>query len=298
MKAPALVMICLLNILYGRAQEKDSINTEKDTKAEKIILPWFVERFKISAGGLYIINKTNIQVAVNGQDATSIDAEKDFGLHKEVGTFLANFQWRISRRSRITLNYYNIKRNSNHTLQKDITFGDNTYYANSSVYTYFNTAIYQFSYGYAILSKPKYEAGVFVGAHIVGSTTGISLNGVTNGLAVSNNFGFTAPLPDIGLWGGYATSNRFAINADISYFSLTLNDNTGRLLAFNLNFTYKIVKQLDLSLGYSGLDFKVNTTKKNVTGNFKWGYNGPALTVNFSFGKKNWSHPLIQLPKL
>jgi hypothetical protein len=292
MKPLALVIIFLSDILCVYAQEKDS------SKAEKIILPWFVERFKISAGALYIINKTNIQVAVNGQEATSIDGEKDLGIYKEVGTFLANFQWQISRRSHITLNYYNIKRNSNHTLQKDIIFEDNTYYANSSVYTFFNTAIYQFSYGYAILSKPKYEAGVFIGTHIVGAKTGISLNGVTNGVAVSNNFGFTAPLPDIGLWGGYATSNRFAINADISYFALTLNSNTGRLLAFNLTFTYKIVKQLDISLGYSGLDFKVNTTKKNVTGNFKWGYNGPALAVNFSFGKKNWSHPLIKMPNL
>jgi hypothetical protein len=294
-KSSSLILVIfasLSGVSFSYAQKKDS------AKAEKIIVPWFVERFKISAGGIYIINKTNIQVAVNGQDATSIDAEKDLGLHKEVGTFLANFQWRISRRSRVTLNYYNIRRNSNHTLQKDITFEDNTYHANSSVYTFFNTAIYQFSYGYAILSKPEYEAGIFVGTHIVGSNTGISLNGTSSGASLNNNFGFTAPLPDIGLWGGFATSNRFAINADISYFALTINNNTGRLLAFNLNFTYKLIKQLDLSLGFSGLDFKVNTTKKDVTGLFKWGYNGPLLAVNFSFGKNNWSHPLITLPKL
>jgi len=292
MKAAALVMIVLFNILYGHAQESDSARIEKEIKKEKRIVPWFVERFKISAGGFYVINKTNIQVGINGMDATSIDAEKDLGLHKEVGTFLANFQWRISRRSRLTLNYYKVNRSSNHTLQKDIIFDDNTYHANSSVYTYFNTAIYQFSYGYAILSKPKYEAGVFIGSHIVGANSGISLNGTTSGASVSNNFGFTAPLPDIGLWGGYATSDRFAINADISYFTLTTNHNTGRVLAFNVGFTYRLIKKLDLSLGYSGLDFKVNTTKQNVTGIFKWGYNGPLLAVNFSFGKNNWSHPL------
>ena len=291
MKAPVLAMIILFIFLNSYAQEKDSAKEEKETKKEKIILPWFVERFKISAGGMYVINKTNIKVGVNGMEATPIDGEKDLGINREVGTFLANFQWRISRRSRVTLSYYNIKRNSNHILQKDITFDDNTYQANSSVYTFFNTHIYQFSYGYAILSKPKYEAGVFIGTHIIGAKTGISLNGTSSGAVVSNNFGFTAPLPDIGLWGSYATSNRFAINGDISYFALTANGSTGRLLAFNLAFTYKLIKQLDLSLGYSGLDFKVVTTKKNVTGNIEWGYNGPLLAANFSFGKKNWSHP-------
>jgi hypothetical protein len=298
MKRSALAMIILLNYSVGKAQEKDSARDEKKDKHEKIVLPWFVERFKLSAGALYVINRTNILVSFNGMDATSINGEKDLGINKEVGTFLANFQWRISRRSRLMLSYYSINRNSNHVLQKDITFGDHTYPANSSVYTFFNTAIYQFSYGYAILSKPKYEAGVFIGSHIVGSKTGISLNSSTSGTAISNDFGFTAPLPDIGVWGGYATSNRFAINADISYFALTANNNTGRLLAFNLTFTYKIIKQLDVSLGYSGLDFKVITTKQNFTGNIAWGYNGPALAANFSFGRKNWSHPLIKMSAL
>src|SRR3954454_12168224 len=102
MKAGPLVMIILLHFLYGQAQEKDSTKDEKTDSQKKIILPWFVERFKISAGGLYIINKTNIQVGVNGSESTSIDAEKDLGFNKETGTFLANFQWRISRRSRVT----------------------------------------------------------------------------------------------------------------------------------------------------------------------------------------------------
>jgi len=286
MRVISAVVILFSIISVGYAQKNDS------ARAKETIVPWFVERFKLSAGGFYVVNKTNIQVGINGDDATPIDAERDLGLNKEVGTFLANIQWRISRRSRVTMNYYNVKRSSNHTLKKDIIFNDNTYPVNSSVYTFFNTAIYQFSYGYAILSKPAYEAGVFIGTHIVGANSGISLNGTTSGAAVSNNFGFTAPLPDIGLWGGFATSNRFAINADVSYFALTTNHNTGRLLAFNLTFTYRLVKRLDLSLGYSGLDFKVNTTKNNVTGLFKWGYNGPLLAVNFSFGKNNWSHPV------
>jgi hypothetical protein len=293
MRSCAIVILFFTNISFGYSQAKDSAESHK-----KIILPWFVERFKISAGALYLVNKTNIQVGISGREGTDIDAEKDLGFNKEIVTFLANFQWRISRRSRITLDYYGIKRSSTHTLQKDIIFEDNTYPVNASVKSFFNTDIYQFSYGYAILSKPKYEAGLFVGTHIVGAKSGISLNGNGAGGAVSNDFGFTAPLPDIGIWGGYATSNRFAINANVSYLSLTINTTTGRLLAFNLTFTYKLIKQLDLSLGYSGLDFRVNTSKKDVTGNFKWGYNGPALAVNFSFGKKNWEHPLIKLPKL
>src|ERR1700712_4716904 len=90
--------LLLVNLIY--AQEKDSLRS-------KIVVPWFVERFKISAGGFYIVNTTNIQVDLNGSDGTPVNAEKDLNLSKEVITYIANFQWRISRRSRISLNYYN-----------------------------------------------------------------------------------------------------------------------------------------------------------------------------------------------
>jgi hypothetical protein len=284
MKTLALILILISGVFFGYAQTKDS------TVSDKVILPWFVERFKLSAGAFYVVNKTNVQVEQNGSSSTDIDLEKDLGINREVGTFLANFEWQISRRSRINLNYYNVNRSSTHILQKDIIFEDNTYHADSTVHSFFNTTIYQFSYGYAILSKPKYEAGVFIGTHIMSARTGISIYGANAGTGTQNNFGFTAPLPDLGLWGGWAVSDRFAINADISFFALNLNSNSGRLLAFNLNFTYKLIDQLDLTLGYTGLDFKVDVVKKDVTGNIKWGYNGPALTVNFSFGKKSWTH--------
>jgi hypothetical protein len=285
MKVLTLVITFLSGISSIYAQTGDSVLPAKK------IAPWFVERFKLTAGGFYVVNKTNIQVGVTGMNGTDIDFEKDLGINREVGTFLADFQWRISRRSRITLNYYNIKRSSNHILDKDIVFNGNTFQINTSVNSFFNTAIYQFSYGYAILEKPTYEAGLFIGTHILGTNAGITVNGANAGTATNNDFGFTAPLPDLGVWGDYAISKRFAINMDVSYFALTLNDKTGRLLGFNFTFIYKLVKQLDLSLGYTGLDFKVDVNKKDATGNFKWGYNGPALAVNFSFGKKSWTHP-------
>jgi hypothetical protein len=266
------------------SQSRDSLSPHN------VVLPWFVERFKISAGAFYVVNKTNVQLAATDASGTDVNMEKDLGFNKEIATFLANFQWQISRRSRITLNYYNINRSSTHTLQKDIIVEENVYPVNSTVSSFFNTTIYQISYGYAILSKPTYEAGLMIGTHILHANTGISLDGGNAGLETQNDFGFTAPLPDLGLWGGWSMGNRFAMNASISYFALTLNNKSGRLLAFNLNLTYKLVEQLDLTLGYTGLDFKVDVIRPDVTGNFKWGYNGPALAANFSFGKKSWTH--------
>lgn len=284
MKTTSLTLILLSGFFSGYSQGMDS------AEPKKIVLPWFVERFKISAGAIYVVNRTNIQVELTDQAGTDINLEKDMRFNKEIGTFLANFEWQISRRSKIALNYFKVNRSSNHVLDKDIIFEDNTYYANSSVSTFFNTKIYQISYGYSILSRPKYEAGIYIGTHILSAETGITAVGMSGGGTKQNNFGFTAPLPDIGIWGGYAISKRLGVNMNVSYFALTFQNKNGRLLAFNLNFIYKIYKQLDITLGYTGLDFKVNVVKSDVTGDFKWGYNGPVLALNFSFGKKHWTH--------
>ena len=38
-----------------------------------------------------------------------------------------------------------------------------------------NTAIFQFSYGYAFFLNPRFEAGLAIGAHIVGSKVGMGI---------------------------------------------------------------------------------------------------------------------------
>ena len=268
-----------------RSQDPDS------SSSTKTISPWFVERFKLTAGFFVPVNNTNIQVGIDGSgDGTDIDFENDLGLARNIGTFLANFQWRISRRSRISFSYLKIDRNSTLTLKKDITFEDQTFPANSSVNSFFNTAIYQLSYGYSIISKPKFEAGLEIGTHLVSVKTGISQNGSGGTISKSSDFDIIAPLPDLGIWGGYTFTNRFALKTDVDYFSLTIGDISGSIFAYNIGFTYKLIDKLDLSLGFIGLNFKVDAIKEDTNAHMKWSYNGPNLGITFSFGKRSWEH--------
>jgi len=285
MKVLTSAFVLLLLFTNTKAQNPDSsVSTKK-------IAPWFVERFKVSAGFFLPINNTNIQVGINGgAHGTDIDFETDLGFVKNLGTFLANFQWRISRRSRLSVSYYKIDRSSTHTLARDLVFKEDTFHVNASVNSFFNTSIYQISYGYAIVSKPKYEVGLMIGTHLVGGKTGIALNTTAGGLQKNSDFGFTAPLPDLGIWGGYAFTNRFAVNLEADYLSLTFGDVTGSIFAYNLAFTYRVIDMLDLSLGFTGLNCKVDIVKEHADGHFKWGYNGPAFIATYSFGNRSWGH--------
>jgi len=250
--------------------------------------PWFVQRFKVSAGLFIPVNNTNIQVGLTGTvRGTEIDFEDDLGFNKTSVTFLGDLQWRASRRSRFDFSYYFINRKSTHTLDRDLIFGEDTFHVNNEVSSFFNTPIFRISYGYALLARPKFEAGLLVGVHVVGTKVGMSLSGAVSGER-STDFNVTAPLPDFGIWGGYEFSKHFALNAEADYFALTINDITGKIVAYDISLTYRILESFRVALGYSGLDCKVDAVKDNLTGNFKWGYNGPVITATYTFGRKKW----------
>jgi hypothetical protein len=115
----------------------------------------------------------------------------------------------------------------------------------------------------------------------VGNTTNINL---------TNNFGFTAPLPDFGVWGGYTFSDRWAAIGEFDYFSITVDNISGQILGFNAQVIYHALNHFDVSAGYTGFSFNVDVTRPKWNGHFAWGYNGPAITASYYFGKKSWTH--------
>ncbi|WP_310377699.1 hypothetical protein [Flavobacterium sp.] len=253
-------------------------------------VPWFVKRFKISAGFYETINNTNIRVGNNsGNIGTSIDFENSLGFSQYSPSFFADVQWRSTSRSRFILSYYNLRRNAKYRIRESLNFGDHTYNVNADVYAYFNTAIYRFSYGYTIISKPKYEMGLLIGTHIIGAKAGIGLITTGNISEVNDSFGFTAPLPDFGIWGGYAFNNRWALNGEFDYLAVKINNIKGQILGYNLALTMKTTDYLDLSVGVSGLSFKVDAYSDNLNGHLRWGNNGAFLKATYTFGHNNWN---------
>lgn len=269
-----------------------SLNTiDPDTIKGKELrdVPWFVNRFKVSAGFFESINTTEIRVGNgSGSIGTDIDFEDDLGFDKYSPSFFADIQWRSTSRSRFNLTYYNIRRNANKKIQKTIDFGDNTYDINTEVYANFNSAIYRFSYGYAILSKPKYELGLSIGLHVIDYGVTLGIKGTNLNLEKRDNYSIAAPLPDFGLWGGYAISNRFALTGEIDYFAVEVQNINGRVIASNFLVVFKALDKLDLTTGFSTLGVRVDSSTDRVNGYVNWGNTGIILKATYNFGKNKW----------
>lgn len=276
-----------LTTVLNQTDFRDSINWSKKKTA-----PWFVDRFKIGAGFFAATTTTDIKLGntSGGSIGSDIDFEKDLGMKRNVETFLANFQWRISRRWRMDFSYYQLNRSSSKTLERTINYGDHTYNVSATVSSYFNNTIYRASFGYAILAKPTAELGLLVGAHTLQSSMGIGLTAGGAGVAYNDNFNFTAPLPDFGIWGGVALSKRFALNGEFDYLSIASGDFKGEIVGYHASLSFKALKQLDLSLGYTGFNFSIDANTNHQNAHIGWGYNGPSITADFRFGHNNWKH--------
>lgn len=286
-----LIYVCLFTGMYGTAsaQQTTDLPGQPSATSSRHAAPWWVERFRISAGFFIPLNNTEIKVGNEaGTFGTTIDFENDLGFSSTTSTFLGNAQWRISKRSRLDLSYYTINRTSSHLLQKDIEFADTTYRANAQVAAFLNNRIFQFSYGYAIISRPRYELGLMLGAHVLTGDIGMGVTTSAGSISGSKQFTFTTPLPDIGMWGGYAFSNRLSLNGGAGFLSVKTDNVAVSIFTYDATLTYKAGRHFLIAAGYTGLYFDVDITVKKLQGFIKWGYNGPSLSVSYVFGKRNW----------
>jgi hypothetical protein len=273
--------------------ENNILNTLKDqdsTKAKAVRdVPWYVDRYRISLGFYAGNNNTNIQLnSTSGNIGTEIDFENDLGFNSYSSSIFADFHWRSTSRSRFLLGYYNLRRDTNKKLEKKIEFGDNPYEIGVDIYSYFNAAIYRFSYGYAIFSKPKYEVGLSIGTHIINMEAGIGIKGANISTEVNDNFGVTAPLPDFGIWGGYAFSERFALNAEFDYFAITIGNIKGQVVSYNISATYKLSKHFNITGAFNSLNTNVDRSGDLAYAKVEWGNNGFSLRAAYTFGNKKW----------
>ncbi len=283
------ISLCLCSLWMSAqgqniVEKKDSIVQHPSSLSNK---PWTVSRFSVRLGAFWAINTTDLGVSLDGNHFTPISFEDDLNMDRNTYSGLFNFDARFGKHHRIDFSYFNIYRNKKLTLDKDIDFGKHTYPIDSYVKAYLNTNIFRLSYGYSFFSNPKFEVGALIGFHVMSFNIGMEFAGETLDLSQQDDVKFTAPLPDLGLWGTYAFHNRWAVSAELSYFYVKLKslDIDGRLLNANLYAQYKLNNHWEVALGYTGFDVLVNLDRKHLDGKFEWGYSGPVFEVAYKFGK-------------
>jgi hypothetical protein len=214
------------------------------------------DKFKISIGGFTSrsssdvqLNNTNtgVGVVVNLEDSLNVQSKFDTG---RLDTL---YRWGETGRHQVEFHYFNSNRNGVRTLAQDLTIGDNTYPAGTTLTTDFDLWFANLDYAYAVLQNDNVRLALSAGLH----TTGIGLSINSGAFGVSEDQSFTAPLPVVGFRLDVALAKNWKLRSSFDLFYLEYDSYSGGLTDSYFGVEWNPFKHVGFGLGYNNIVYRV-----------------------------------------
>lgn len=266
-----LLLILTSSFAYSQEPEKKhSILTDKFT-------------FGI---GFFYPSKT-FEVGVNGSTRNKeIEFGKAFGMEDSQLTFFAGFDWRFSKKWKLSTAYFGLQNSGSRVLQEDINWGDFAFEQGTNVNGALGFNLYRIYVGRIFSSGGKHEFGGGLGVHTMNVKVTIEGEVLTSAGDLSferSRKSITLPLPNIGLWYYYAPNTKWAFTSNFDLFYLSIGDYSGNLVNLTPGVNYQFFKNISASLNYRFINIGAKFDYSNWDGDLDFSINGPSLTINANF---------------
>jgi hypothetical protein len=185
------------------------------------------DRFQIDTGYFRLDADTVLRYQGGQGGSGEVDFEQDLGLPESVNTFWVDATWRVGRRHQLKLGFTRSNRDRNEfTLQRDFTWGGQTYDAGLSATTTGATDILGGYYRFAIVRNDRFEIGPAIGVGYLWLEARIRATGTVSGPggSESRSLDEAASTGSItGALGGYLMAwpaKRLLVQADALYIKV------------------------------------------------------------------------------
>jgi hypothetical protein len=244
-------------------------------------------RFIVNAGAFIV--STDVKARVDGTTTAGQDVDFDdrFGTASDETRGRLDALWRITPRHHLRFMYFDNRVTRNRVLDRDITWGDNTYHVGANVESQIKLSVYELAYEYAFLKQPTYEVSGTFGIHysdlslkLAGQATGPNGGAST---FVSDTRSVPAPLPTIGIRAGWAFHPQ--IYGEVSGQALRLNIDgyKGHWYDARAGVTWMFMKIFGAGLAYNRWFTRVDVDRDNFNGFARFGYSGIQAFVTGTF---------------
>jgi hypothetical protein len=209
------------------------------------------DRFQLDTG--YFRLQADTLLRYNGPAGGSgeVDLENDLGVDDLANTFWLDGTWRVGRRHQLKLAFTRLSRDrASYTLQRDFTWGGETYSAGLDATTHTGAKVLGGYYRFAVFRNDRFEIGPAVGVGYIWLDAGIRATGTatTPGGTESRNLDKSASTGSVtGAVGGYASAwlaKRLAVQGDFLYIKVKPGDSQASVtdwrLATNYYFTHHV----------------------------------------------------------
>ena len=259
----------------GVAYNSDIFRTP-ETELESFRVPGFELR-----AGLYSnnINSKIIRLPSDGGPAEEIELEDVLGVDKSDNVLEFAAIWRFGHYHRIQAGRFALGRESTTTLLQDLTIGDETFPAGSTIVANSDIEIIKVAYGFSLMNDAQKELGVLVGLHAADVES--SIRSEDTGQEVSSRA--DTPLPVIGVFGSVSLGDRIDLSASIEVFRMEFDTYDGALNALNVHFTYYFTERMGGGVGYNYFSMDLDSPNEGLRGSTQIRHHGPIVFATFTF---------------
>jgi hypothetical protein len=248
-------------------------------------------KFIVDTGWFFVSSDTTVRVdgETTGETGTDIDYDEEFGLG-DFDRFRGEVLWRFTDSGRHAIRgmYFENNRSSTRNIDRDITFGDETYPVGASVTAGSDLAVFQVSYDYAFLRRENYELAGGIGLHMLDVGLSLAATLTTQGGSVTRSAAEEAstgvPLPVLGLRGVWRPSHSFYLTGQVQYFYIEFDPYKGSLTDLKFTAVWQATDHFGVGVGYNDFGFRFDIDdERDFEGRLRWSYGGAFAFATFMF---------------
>lgn len=245
----------------------------------------FTETVGVRAGGMFASAfRTQASLSSDGGASTSIRFEDDLSLDDNTDALRAELYWRIDRRHRIDVGYFDLDRNGTRSIDRQIQWGDTSFDVGVDVTSRLRTQVFPVRYTYYFLADDESELGFSAGVYGMSLTASLSgigtVNGTTGTSQATETFETPVPLPVVGLQGAYALSSDLRAIGSLQAFYVRLENIAGAdvidggLLDLILGLEYDLTENFELGAAANWFYLNAGAERDRLTFDFDYGFAG------------------------
>jgi hypothetical protein len=220
------------------------------------------DRFQIDTG-YFRINADTVLRYNGEQGSGDVDFEKDLGIDEQADTFWIEATWRLGRRHKLKLGYTKLDRDrADYTLQRDITWGGETYDAGLSASTSTGSDILGGYYRFALFRNDRFEIGPTIGVGYLWLNARVEATGTVSGPggSQSRSLDERASTGSItGAVGGFAQAwpaKRLTVYADYLYIKVTPEDTEASVTDWRAGANFYFGRHVGLGAEYKHYQYR------------------------------------------
>ncbi len=213
-----------------------------------------------------------------GVPGTLINAENDLGLATSDLLPMAEITLLPGERHLLRLSGLGSRRTARKTLERTISFGDQTYLAGERVDSELDLTMLGLVYGYRFIARDNAEFAATLGVQILE----VEANALVRSRVLRDAESGVIPLALLGLEGRFELDARWSFEGRVQYLSANIDAVDGSLLDARLALTWRMNPYLVFGAGYRHFTIEVDSRDESTAGLADLRLNGPALFVRAS----------------